>query len=184
MLESFKKTVQLFFARKRKVKEHRSAVAKNSQKNASMAFFFCINTSGEFTKIRTLVKQTAKRETRLTAFVFYPGYQSLDVVTDKSILFFNLNDFSLFAKMKLTLKKKLQQNSFSILISFYGQPDPICQSVLSEIQAGLKVGPFYPESHSNFDLTIKTDIQARGFEHYFTEVKRYLKVLNIANTSI
>ena len=146
---------------------------------SSTVLFFSINSVDELDVIRTILRKKKKSRKQLMAFVFFPEYHNLDVVTNKQIVLFNLSDFTLFAKMKDSLRVKLQEISFELLISFVQSPDPFCLRIISEIDAGLKVGVYQSELAKFYDLTIKTDISKIGFEQFYEQVVGYLGVLNI-----
>ncbi len=179
MLEAIKKSVQLYFGGKQKLKPHRLGMVKDLSNVSSTALFFCINSVEELTDIRKLLKKVRKTDKHLMAFVFYPEYQTLDVVTEKSLFFFNLNDFTLFAKMKDKLRMKVEETTFELLISFVQMPDKLCLHLLSEIRADFKVGSYQLDVQGDYDLSLKTDIRDTGFLQYFHEVHQYLQVLNI-----
>lgn len=179
MLEAIKKAVQLFFAGKQKLKPHHLGVVKNLSDVSSTALFFCINSVEELTDIRKLLKKVQKTDRHLMAFVFYPEYETLDVVTEKSLFFFNLNDFTLFAKMKDKLSKKVKETTYELLISFVQIPDTLSLHLLSEMRADFKVGSYQLDMQCDYDLSLKTNIRETGFLQYFHEVHQYLQVLNI-----
>lgn len=115
----------------------------------------------------------------MLAYVFFPGYQTLDLVTDKSIYFFNLNDFTLFAKMKENLTEKINGNSFELLIGFVQTADPFCNYLLKEINASFKIGIQHSELDVIYDMNIKSDKNDIQFLEFYKQVKHYLDVLNI-----
>ena len=144
-----------------------------------LALFFCISTKEELKEIVDLLSKIKTHEKQVTAFVFYPGYDTLDVVTDKSILFFNLNDFSLFAQMKEELRLNIQDLSFELMISFVRATDPFCLFLLAEINADFKVGPNNSNMTNVYDLCVKYDADNFEFAHFYQQIMHYLSVLNI-----
>ena len=146
---------------------------------SSTVLFFSINSVDELDVIRTILRKKKKSRKQLMAFVFFFEYQNPDVITDESVFFFNLNDFTLLAKMKDRLKTKVLEVSCELLISFVQSPDPFCLHIISEINAGLKVGVYQSELARFYDLTIKTDINKIGFAQFYEQVVGYLGVLNI-----
>lgn len=123
--------------------------------------------------------QIRKPERRVLAYVFYPGFQTLDLVTDKSIYFFNLNDFTLFAKMRENLDEKIRGNSFELLIGFVQTTDPFCAYLLNEIKANFKIGIQQPELDAIYHMTIKSEQNDFQFQEFYKLVTHYLDVLNI-----
>lgn len=113
------------------------------------------------------------------AYVFYPGFQTLDLVTDKSIFFFNLNDFTLFAKMKENLDEKISTYTFELLISFVQTPNPICAYLLTEINANFKVGMKQADMDAIYNMTIKYELDNFQYQEFYDQVSHYLDVLNI-----
>ena len=179
MLESLKKTIQLFFAGKRKIESQQLGRIKNLSDASSIGLFFCIKSKGELVNIRNLLKKVRASGKQVTVYVFFQGYQSLDVVTDKSLFFFNLNDFTLFAKMKDILKQQIQESSFDLLISFVQSPDALCHLVSTKINAKFKVGAHQSDLSTVFDFTLETDLKDVGIEQFYQQVQDYLRVLNI-----
>lgn len=181
MLKSLQKSVQLFFAGKQKIKAQHLGRIENLSDVSSTVLFFSINSVDELDNVRSLLNKKKKAAKLLTAYVFFPGYHNLDIITDKHIFLFNLSDFTLFAKMKDSLRAKVKEASFELLISFVQSPDPFCLRVISEINAGFKVGVYQSNLASFYDFTINTDIKKLGFEKYYEQVANYLGVLNIRN---
>ena len=179
VLESYKKTVQLFFAGKQKMKVHRRGVFNSASEVSNLALFFCIRTKEELEDIRKMLPGIRTPEKLVTAYVFYNGFDTPDVVTDKSIFFINLNDFTLFGSMKDYLRKNLQEATFELMISFNQVADPICRQLISEIKAGFKAGPRHPGSSALYDLTVEADVRKIGFAQFYKQVNHYLNVLNI-----
>ncbi|MCF6170050.1 MAG: hypothetical protein L3J66_03630 [Bacteroidales bacterium] len=177
--ESYKKKVQLFFAGKQKVRTHLRGVFNSASGLSRLALFFCIRTKGELESIRQVLPLSRDSGRSVTAFVFYDGFDTPDVVTDKSIFFFNLNDFTLFGAMKENLRKNLQETAFELLISFSQADNPICRQLVSEINADFKAGPDHPGSSDLYDLKVDADVQQTGFVQFYRQLSHYLKVLNI-----
>ena len=173
----------MFFAEKQKMKVQQLGRIENLSDVSSTLLFFRITSVDELDKVRELLKNKKKPGKVLIAFVFFPEYENLDVITDESVFFFNLNDFTLFAQMKESLRAKVQEVSTELLISFVQSPDPICRPIISEINAGFKVGVYQSNTESLFDLTLKTDINKIGIEQFYEEAIGYLDVLNIRKKS-
>ena len=152
---------------------------ENLSNVSSTVLFFSINSVDELDIVRTILRKKKKPRKQLMAFVFFPEYYNLDVVTNKQIVLFNLSDFTLFAKMKDRLETKLHEVSSELLISFVQLPDPFCAYLISRIKAGFKVGVYQSAPETFYDLTLKTDINKIGFEHFYEQVTNYLGVLNI-----
>lgn len=179
MFEPVKKEIQSFFAARKKGKPHTMGEIKNLKDVTSLALFFCINSKEELLDIRKLVTQLKKPGRPIMAFVFYPGYQTLDLVTDKSIFFFNLNDFTLFAKMRENLEEKIRGNSYELMIGFVLTPEAFCTYLLQEINASFKIGMQHPELDMIYNMTIKTEQENMQVLDFYKQVKHYLEVLNI-----
>lgn len=152
---------------------------KNLTAVSSLALFFCVQSGEELKQIRKLVQQVRNPEKQVMAYVFYPGYQSLDLVTDKSIFFFNLNDFTLTAKMKENLEEKIRANSYELMIGFVQTPEPFCTYLLREIKAGFKIGMQHPGLDVIYNMTIKCEQKDAQFLDFYKQVRHYLEVLNI-----
>jgi hypothetical protein len=151
----------------------------NLSNTSSTVLFFSINSMEELEEVRTLLRKKKKAGKQLMAFVFYPEYHNLDVVTDQMIFLFNLNDFTLFAEMKDSLRIKMQEVCYELLISFVQSPNPFCLQIISMINAGFKVGVFQSGQVSICNLTLKTDVAKIGIEEFYEQVFNYLGVLNI-----
>ncbi len=125
------------------------------------------------------MKKTKEPEKKVVAYVFYPGYQTLDVVTDKSIFFFNLNDFTLFATMKDDLSQRIRDTKFELLISFIQSADSCFLHLVSEINADFKIGPQQTDVTDIYDLTIDSKDSNFSIDQFYQQVIHYLSILNI-----
>jgi len=179
LLEPIKKVIQLFFAGRQKIRSHRMRLINDLTDVSQLALFFCINTKEELKEIADFLVKIKTPGKQVTAYVFCPAYDTLDVVTDKSILFFNLTDFTIFAKMKEELKSNIQDLSFELMVSFVRTSNPFCHFLLAEINADFKVGPNNPDMTNVYDLCVKYDTDNLGFAHFHQQVMHYLSVLNI-----
>jgi hypothetical protein len=178
-LDKIIKAIQLFFAGKQKIKPHYIGAITDLSDVSNMALFFSVNSKSDFKDIRKLVVDIRNSGKHVQAYVYHPGYQNIDIVTDQSVLFFNLNDFTLFSKMKDRLDTNLHDTSFELLISFTPYPDPIALQIISEINADFKIGPSQPAQTPVYDLILKADIQNFNLKLYFQQITNYLGVLNI-----
>ncbi len=178
-MEKYKKAIQSFFVGKQKLKPRSLGLINKLTDASSTILFFCIYSKEDLDDIRKLLKEAKMHAKPVMAYVFYQGYEALDVITDKSVFFFNLHDFTLFGKMKDDLRQKIENDTFELLVSFVQLPNPFCLHIISEINANFKVGIYQSALPTVYDLTLKTDIQKMGFGQYYKQVVSYLDVLNI-----
>lgn len=179
LLEKYKKAIQSFFVGKQKLKPRSLGLIKKLTDASSTILFFCIYSKEDLDDIRKLLKEAKMHSKPVMAYVFNLGYETLDVITDKSVFFFNLHDFTIFGKMKDDLRQKIENDTFELMVSFVQLPDPFCLHIISRINADLKVGIYHSAMPTVYDLTLKTDVQKIGVEQYNKQVVSYLDVLNI-----
>ncbi len=141
--------------------------------------FFCVESKTELDEVRKVVRYVRKNKEQVTAFVFSHSPEKVDVITDKSIFYFDLNDFTLWGKKKDYLQEAFEKERFELMISFLEQPDAFCYKLVSEIKAGFRAGPDNPGLNSIFDLTLKFDPGEKGYLKFYDQVRHYLSVLKI-----
>jgi hypothetical protein len=179
-LDSVKQDIQHFFATRRKLTVHRTGKFTDLIEPRALGLFFCIETVDELNQIRALVGQVNKQYKSVTALVFSQGYESLDLVTDKSIVLFDYNDFDLFGKKKESLLLEFEMREFELLISFLVKEDLFCLKLLSEIKADFKIGPYMEGWDAMYDMTMLYRPDLFGIAGFYQSVRHYLEVLNIS----
>lgn len=179
-LDSVKQDIQQYFATRSGIEEHRTGSFHNLSKPQSLGLFFCIESKEELDQIRSLLRQVKSQHKKVTALIFCYGYETLDVITDKSILLFDLNDFNLFGKKKESLMQEYESQHFELLVNFVFNEDPFCLKLFSEINADFKIGPFFYGRESLYDMTILYKPDLFGISGFYQSIKHYLSVLNIS----
>jgi hypothetical protein len=179
-LDSVKKDIQHFFAARGKLAVHRTGKFSNLIKPRALGMFFCIESVDELNQIRALVSQINKQYKSVTALVFSQSYESLDLVTDKSIILFDYNDFNLFGKKKESLSLEFEMREYELLISFLFNENVFCMKLLSEIKADFKIGPHMEGWDSLYDMTLHYRPDLFGIAGFYQNIRHYLEVLNIS----
>ncbi len=133
----------------------------------------------ELDMIRSLLRLIRRRKEKVTAYVFSHSRERIDVITDPSIIYFDMNDFTLLAKKKDQIKGIFERDRPELLISFLAKPDTFCYKLASEIHADFKVGPNNEDFTDIYDLVLDTDGNKFNFIKFYDHVKHYLTVLNI-----
>lgn len=169
----------MYFGKRGAIHDHKPGVVKDLSKPQSIVMFFCVESKTELDEIRQLVRQIRAKNEKVTAYVFSHEQKRIDVITDKSIFYFDLNDFTLFGKKKDYLLDTFEKESFELMISFLSQTDPFCYKLASQIRAGFKVGPEHPGLTRIYDLTLDFDIGKKGYQEFYDFTRHYLSVLNI-----
>jgi hypothetical protein len=179
ILTPIKQDIQRFFAQRIKLPKHQPGFFHDLNNPVSLGLFFCVKTLEELEEVRTLLNLIKKSHKKVSALVFYPGYETLDVITHKSISLFDLTDFTLFGKMKDELKTHLTNERFEMMISFAVEPGPFCKLLVSELRADFKIGPEAENTNEFYDLTLTLSGEKANFLDFYDQVKHYLSVLNI-----
>ena len=130
-------------------------------------------------EIRSLLSRAKSPEKIITAYVFSPSYERIDVITNQSIFYFDLNDFTLLGKKRENLQQRFKEERFDLFISFIFHYDIFCLKMISDIDAEFKIGPLLPELNEVYDLTIKYKKDLFQYQSFYDQVIHYLKVLNI-----
>lgn len=178
-LESVKQDIQQYFATRGGFEEHRTGSFNDLVAPRNLGVFFCIKSKDELDQIRSLLQQLKPRYKNITALVFCDSYETLDVVTDKSIFVFDLNDFSFFGKKKENLMLEFEKQHFELLVSFVFEYNPFYLKLLSEIRADFKIGPAIAGIESFYDMTISYEPDLFGISGFYQNIKHYLDVMNI-----
>ncbi len=177
--EKLKRNIQLYFGKRGIISSRKPGVVNDLSKPQKIAMFFCVETKDELDEVRKLLRYLRSEKEKVTAFVFSHSPERVDVITDKSIFYFDLNDFTLFGKKKDYLQEAFNGERFELMISFLYQPDEFCYKLASEVKAGFKVGPDNPALNDIYDLTLKFDPVKKGYPKYYDQVMHYLSVLKI-----
>lgn len=159
--------------------KHHHGIFNDLNNPASIGLLFCVKSVEELEEVRTLLNLIKNSYKRISALVFYPGYETLDVITHKSISLFDLNNFSLFGKMKDDLKTHIESDRFEMMISFASEPCPFCRCLVSDFNADFKVGRTEIGMDDLYDLTLTSVDEKPNLLDFYDQVKHYLSVLNI-----
>ena len=171
--------IQLYFGSRGAIKKHRTGYFKDLTNPDHLGLFFSIRTKEELYEIRKLLSVISKTSKKITANIFYNSHESIDVITNKSIFMFNLNDFNIFGKKKEELQQKFDENRFDLMISFTFDADSFCRKLISELNADFKIGPEQPGGSELYDLMILKPTEKMNFMDFYADVSHYLKVLNL-----
>ena len=163
------------------IRAHKTGFFHDLNNPKRLGLFFCIRTRQELDQIRQLLTRLTREKKSGEAIVFYRGSGSLDVITHKAIFMFNLDDFSLFGKMKEPLQEKFSKERFDLLISFTFDPDLFCKRLVSEMNADFKIGPDHVDGELLYDMMIGQEKNKTGIIGFYEEVVRYLGMLNVKN---
>lgn len=175
----FRQDIQLYFGSRGAIRKHRTGYFRDLTNPDHLGLFFSIRTKEELDEIRKLLANISKTNKKITANVFYNSHESIDVITNKSIFMFNLNDFNIFGKKKEELQQKFDENRFDLMISFTFDTDSFCRKLISELNADFKIGPEQPGGSELYDLMILKPTEKMNFMDFYTHVGHYLKVLNL-----
>ena len=181
-LDKIKQDTQIYFGSRKKLKAHRPGIVKDLTNPQNLALFFHINTKDELDQVRQLLRQVKGKYRSIDVFVFSPTYETLDVITNKSILLFNLNDFNLFGKMKAPLQERFDSERYELFISFAFDADPFTRNLISQINADFKIGPDQLDGQLLYDMTLKHFENKGGFVDFYDQLSHYLSVLNIKSS--
>ncbi len=152
---------------------------ENLKLATSLSIFFCITNKKELDLIRQLISKASKDYKELDVYIFGNSHESFDVITNKSIFFFNLDDFTIFGKKKERLAKFMESKHHDLLISFDTTGISICQYIVSDIKAGFKIGLNVPASYNTYNLSFEYNEKNFSYMKFYEQVKYYISVLNI-----
>ena len=181
-IDKIKQDIQSYFGSRGTITEHQPNVTGNLRDLKSIALFFCIQTKEELMAIRKLLKRIRERNDMATAYVFARSRERLDVITDPSIVYFDLNDFSLFGTKNEQLKALFDKARPELLISFLADNDRFCYKLASEIHAGFKVGPKMEGPDQIYNLILDMNDKPFDFIDFYEQTRHYLSILNIKTT--
>ena len=177
--EKIKQDIQEYFGGRGKISEHRPGIVGDLSKPKSIGLFFCIKTKEELSEIRKLLRMIRDRREKVTAYVFAHSRERVDVITDQSISYFDLNDFTLFGKKKEQIMDIFKKDRPELFISFISKPDQFCYKLASEIHADFKVGPNRENMTQIYNLVLDVDEKKLNFIKFYEQVRHYLSILNI-----
>lgn len=180
--KTIKKEIQEYFINRLDGEETLVSRFDNLKQANSLAMFFCISTKKELDLIRKIASKAAKDYKKVYIFVFSNSFESYDVITNKSIFFFNLEDFTLFGKQKERLAEFIEKKRYDILISFDTTGLMVCKKLISDIRAGFKIGLNIPHSKNTFNLSFDYDEKSFSYMKFYEQVLYYISVLNIKTT--
>lgn len=178
-IEELKKNIQEYFGSRGKVTVHKTGIVNDLSNPKSIGLFFCITTKEELEMVRALLRRIKQRNEEVTAYVFSPTRERIDVITDHSIIYFDLNDFTLTGKKKEQILGIFEKDRPELFISFLAKPDPFCYKLASEIHADFKVGPNLEGFTGIFDVVLDIDNKKFNFIKFYEHVRHYLTILNI-----
>lgn len=180
--DGLKKDIQEYFGKKGQLKSRKAGFVKNLSNPSSTVLFFNIQSKEDLEKIRAVLKYAEKSKGGVVAYIFCNSYTKMDLITNKSIYYFDLNDITLFAKKKEELQKRFDKDCFELAISFVTPPNALSNKFFADLQADFKVGMYFENHEHLFDLTINTKTEKIDFMDYYKQVIHYLSVLNIKTT--
>lgn len=171
--------IQDYFIKRLKSEETRVSRFENLKLATSLSMFFCINSKKELDFIRKLTMTAGKDYKKLDVYIFGNSHESYDVITNKAIFYFNLDDFTIFGKKKERLNEFIENKRHDLLISFDQTGLPICQKLISDIRAGFKIGLNIPETKNIFNLSFEYNKKDFSYLKFYEQVLYYVSVLNI-----
>lgn len=174
-----KREIQDYFIKRLKAEETLVSRFENLKLATSLAMFFCIDSKKELDFIRKLTMKASKDYKKLDVYIFGNSHESYDVITNKAIFFFNLDDFTIFGKKKERLDEFIESKRHDLLISYDTTGLPICQKLISDIRAGFKIGLNIPETNNIFNLSFEYNKKDFSYLKFYEQVLYYVSVLNI-----
>ena len=178
-LEHVRQDIQKYFGSRGGLKPHSTGIKGDVSKPDHLGLFFCISSKEELDEIRILLNRLKNRYNKVTANVFVSSDETLDVISNTSIFLFNFRDFDLFGRKKGNLEERFKNDHYGLLISFTFEPDLFCRKLVSEINAGFKIGPGEEEGNDLYDMIIGNEKEKTNYTDYFDNVIHYLEVLNL-----
>ena len=174
-----KQEIQEYFGKRGKIKKHTPGIFDDLKNPNKLGLFFCIKTKEELGQVRSLLNHITPSYNKISAFIFNAAYEPIDVITNKSITLFNLNDFTLFGKKKNELQQYIDEERLELMISFVFEPEPFCKKLISEINADFKIGPEHDDMNELYDMTIACTQDGLEFIDFFDQTEHYISALNI-----
>lgn len=179
IVRQIKRKVQAYFINRLQAEETHVKAFENLKLAKSLAMFFCINSKEELDQIRKLTSRALKDYRILDIYIFGNSHDSYDVITNKAIFFFNLEDFTILGKKKERVDDFFKNKKHDFLISFDKTGLPICQRLISDIKAGFKIGLSMPDTQNLFNLSFEYIKEDFTFQKFYEQVLYYISVLNI-----
>ena len=179
IIQQIKTKVQAYFINQLEAEETPISVFDNLKTANSLAMFFCINSKKELDQIRKLTSKAHNDYRKLDVYIFGNSHESFDVITNKSLFFFNLEDFTFLGKKKERLATFFEKKRHDLLISFDASGLPICQKLTTDIKAGFKIGLNIPETNNIYNLSFDYNEKDFSFQKFYDQVLYYISVLNI-----
>ena len=134
-----KRNIQQYFGSKGTITDHRPGIVGDLSKPKSIGLFFCISTLEELNMIRALLRHAKQRnDHEVKAYVFSKAIERIDVITDHSIIYFDMNDFTLTGRKKDQIVRIFEKDRSELFISFLTDPGTFCYKLASEIHADFK----------------------------------------------
>lgn len=178
-IDQLKQQIQEYFGGRGKIAEHKTGIVNNLSKPKNIGLFFCISTRDELVSIRSLLRHIRLTRENVKAYVFSLSRDHVDVITDQSIIYFDLNDFSLFGKKLDQIRSIFEKDRSELFISFLSNPDQFTYKLAAEMHAEFKVGPNLEGFTDIYDLVLDIDEQKFNYIKFYEHVRHYLTVLNI-----
>jgi Family of unknown function (DUF6913) len=178
-IDQLKQQIQEYFGSRGKISEHKTGIVDNLAKPKSIGLFFCISTGDELASIRSLLRHIKLSKENVKAYVFSLSGEHVDVITEQSIIYFDLNDFTLFGKKRDQIKSIFEKDRSELFISFLSKPDQFTYRLAAEMHAEFKVGPKLEGYTDIYDLVLDIDKQRFNYIKFYEHVRHYLTVLNI-----
>ncbi len=179
---SFKDNIKLRFANLRQ-KISPLPAKKPSSHHADVAdakvvlFFNCVSLE-EINVIEKFILKYLKTNVLNSTCLVYANFLITEnQYNDKIMTIININDFSIFGRIKGELKNWLLNTKFDILISFADSNDIICNKIISLSASHLKVGSYNMANINLFDLTIHHT--SSDYHNQLQQTIHYLNKLNI-----
>ena len=182
LIQDIERKIQNYFISRLQAEETLVSQFDNLKHASSLAMFFCIKNKKELDQVRLLTSKAINDFKKLDVYIFGNSHDSFDVITNKSIFFFNLEDLTIFGKKKEKLEAFFENNKHDLLISFETTGLPVCQKLTSDINAGFKIGLNIPETPNIFNLSFDYDEKKFTFLNFYDQVMYYISVLNIKTT--
>ncbi len=157
--------------------EHVSAGKPVDIKKDSVLLFFYCEKPEEIKEIENLYIYSKKIFSNVDVVVFFNTEEGISEYENSEIFMTSINDFNIFGKLKERLKNWLSKHSYDITLCFFKANCLVCNSMISSIESGLKVGAYDSSNVSLFDLTISQ--KSHCFDDQLELYIFYLNNLNI-----
>lgn len=178
-IDQVKQRIQEYFGSRGKISDRKTGIVNNLASPKSIGLFFSISSKEELNTIRSLLKHVRQSRESVKAYVFSMSRERIDVITDQSIVYFDLNDFTLFGRKQEQIEGIFVKDRSELLISFLLRPEPFVYRIVSDLNAEFKVGPNLDGFNDIYDLVLDVEIKKFNFIKFYDQVMHYLTVLNI-----